>query len=510
MRALRAHFFRGTPPVGRRSKLMTLPDLRTLAFAPDVLPDPSASPGRIVLWVRGAREGRSVTWTRVSNVNGAEIRVVGNIASVPASVMSARQCGRGVLAQLRRWPRSDASRHELLLPTGETAERIGDRMTDVCLAWSTESSVPLDVCLVTSIWPDCRKARPLGKNLFVIEGVEERPAPSVAVRGVGRDVPLRDRAESMLAASRQSGDVHAQVLALTDLGIFLTEQGEPRSAIQVLEEALSLTRSLGDRTREADVLSNLGLPVLADRQSERALKLFHEAEAVARESGNVLTEKVTLERLGLAYAAMEDPERSSAYFERALALAQTVGDRPHQATLCWNLAINHAELGDRDRAITEGERAIAILTAIGKPEAPAFVEHLAQFRRQSSDRYLTAIAGLETLLAAPIHASTAVLQQPPTKEMHEEGPSLLRMALSAAKSLAKFACNRFKTVPAEVHRQRIDICAECNDHTGLRCLVCGCFTDAKARLPHEVCPRGKWPDFVPTPLPSVAAMATAK
>jgi hypothetical protein len=68
------------------------------------------------------------------------------------------------------------------------------------------------------------------------------------------------------------------------------------------------------------------------------------------------------------------------------------------------------------------------------------------------------------------------------------------MALSAAKSMAKYVGSGMKTVPAEVHGERLRVCRACEHHTGLRCRVCGCFTEVKARMLHEECPLGKWPD----------------
>jgi hypothetical protein len=67
------------------------------------------------------------------------------------------------------------------------------------------------------------------------------------------------------------------------------------------------------------------------------------------------------------------------------------------------------------------------------------------------------------------------------------------MAVSAAKAMAKFLGSGFKVVPDEVYRKRLQTCAVCEHHTGVRCRLCGCFTNAKAWLPHEDCPIRKWP-----------------
>jgi hypothetical protein len=67
------------------------------------------------------------------------------------------------------------------------------------------------------------------------------------------------------------------------------------------------------------------------------------------------------------------------------------------------------------------------------------------------------------------------------------------MALSAMQSMARFISSGGKTVPAAVQQQRLQTCAGCPHHTGLRCRVCGCFTNLKTWLPHEHCPLDKWP-----------------
>jgi hypothetical protein len=50
-----------------------------------------------------------------------------------------------------------------------------------------------------------------------------------------------------------------------------------------------------------------------------------------------------------------------------------------------------------------------------------------------------------------------------------------------------------ETTLPEARDKRLQTCAGCEYHTGLRCRVCGCFTGAKAALAHEECPVGKWP-----------------
>jgi hypothetical protein len=42
-------------------------------------------------------------------------------------------------------------------------------------------------------------------------------------------------------------------------------------------------------------------------------------------------------------------------------------------------------------------------------------------------------------------------------------------------------------------RERLEICAACEEKRGLRCQKCGCFVSVKAALFEAECPLQKWP-----------------
>jgi len=178
---------------------------------------------------------------------------------------------------------------------------------------------------------------------------------------------------------------------------------------------------------------------------------------------------------------LRDPAGAIAFYEQALALAGKLGDWQHQVELLWFLAIQHAELGQRDQAIDRAQAAIDLLNARGNPQARFYANHLDQYRD----------GAMEGKLGRPVAHHQGVPQSGPGAS--RSGPSLLRMALSAVKSMGKFLGSGLKTVTPEAYRERRQTCATCEHHTGLRCRLCGCFTDVKAWLPHEDCPIGKWP-----------------
>jgi hypothetical protein len=85
-----------------------------------------------------------------------------------------------------------------------------------------------------------------------------------------------------------------------------------------------------------------------------------------------------------------------------------------------------------------------------------------------------------------------VPNQPASSQL-ASGPGLLRMAVSAVRSMTRFAGSGFKTASPDSVQKRLRTCASCEHHTGVRCKICGCFTNIKARLLQEECPIGKWP-----------------
>jgi len=254
-------------------------------------------------------------------------------------------------------------------------------------------------------------------------------------------------------------------------------EGDARRAVALLENAWALTRQLGDPSLESDVVGNLGLAAAAAGQRERGLVLLGRALALARAAGDRLAEKAALDRLGLTYSRQRDPARALTYFGQALAIAREVGDWQHEADLLWYVAIQLATLGQRDDAIARAQAAVDLLARRGKPQATWFAHHLHAYRTAGTGARL---GGAEASGATPPAAPA-------------DGPRLLDMAFSAARSMAQFLGSGWKTTPPEARQQRQQTCAACEHHTGLRCRLCGCFTSLKAALTHEECPLGKWP-----------------
>jgi tetratricopeptide (TPR) repeat protein len=296
----------------------------------------------------------------------------------------------------------------------------------------------------------------------------------------------RERAEQLLTEARRAGDRAAEASALTDLGVLALDAGDNLRAVACLEEALALAKVLGNQAQESDVLPNLGLALLRTGQHERASHCMEQALMLARAAGDQYAEKFALERMGTVQAVRGDLPGAIRSLAGALTLARTLDDRQHGADLLWHIAIRLAECGQREQALAHGQAAIRLLESLGKPEARVYDEHLEKYQWGDGDSPLGATT-------AEVRAGKSfAVAAPPSDRV---GPGYLRMAVSAAKALTRFVGSGLKTVSAERFQERVQQCDGCGYHTGLRCRVCGCFTNLKARLPYEQCPVGKWRDI---------------
>jgi tetratricopeptide (TPR) repeat protein len=227
------------------------------------------------------------------------------------------------------------------------------------------------------------------------------------------------------------------------------------------------------------------------------LDLLEQELAAAKAAADSYAEKMSLDNLGLAWSECGKPERALSYYSRALDIARQVGDRQHESDLLWLSAVQYAELGYRTEAIETGEQAVIQFVEIGNPQAEMLADHLRQYREGSGDASLprTVVVPvafgsiLSTAHPGAVNAGIEVVAD----RAEAVGPGILRMAFAAAKSVTRFLASGLKTAPTNLQVRRLETCAPCSHYTGSRCRLCGCFTRAKAIMPHEDCPVGKWP-----------------
>jgi tetratricopeptide (TPR) repeat protein len=487
---------------------MNHPDWQGFALERAMLRDSTVEKDRLVLWLPTERDASFQYWERVANIPRGDIAVDGGLCITAATSTRARQRVGGLVSQIWNRLRQSSRSRYFLLPDGGSVEQCGERQNDLILVWSEEKERFPDQAQLEALWPAAKRFLKLGERLFLVSGLDSlvggRAADSAraATQVPSGDNP-KSHAEAILAAARQAGARDKEATALTDLAVIALNQGNAKGAIESLERALAITRELGDTAREGDVVGNLGMALLAVRQPERARELFERALDHARTNNDRFAEKVALERLGIASWNLRAFRGAFGFFDQALVLARQLGDRQQEANLLWHQGIQHAELGERERAITRAEESVALLSTLGRPQAASYGAYLQKYRMGLVDQSPPAPATpgvmvehsppdyLGGSIVASVMADSSSAAVPSTKVTG--GPGLLRMAMSATKAMAGFAGSGFKTTPAAIQQKRLQTCAVCEHHTGVRCQICGCFTNAKSRMLHEACPIGKWP-----------------
>jgi tetratricopeptide (TPR) repeat protein len=469
---------------------MSVKSWQELKFNPGILRENVSDNRRIVIWVPREKDQSGQLWERIGSENNSAFSPVAGLHAGRAVTLLVRQSKQslfgGIMGRLRK--ENDAT---WVLPNGVSAVQSGERRTDALIVWTNDEKTPLDESRLRQHWPQANRFERLGENSFLVGGIEEEKTEAA----LAPETPLA-AAQRLLAAARASANHQGIASALADVGAVYLHEGKSTEAVQALAESLALWRQLGETARAGDVLGNLGQVTLSAGHPQRALEIFAEELGIARQSGDRFAEKMSLERIGLAQGKLNESQKAIDSFTQALAIAREVGHRKHQADLLWYLAIQHAELDQRDLALENAEAALDLMRKMGSPQAEWYQRTLENYRLgQSWEIDWNKDSAAQGDPANMLGGTTAGGLWAPNKQdagKQAQGPGLLRMAVSAARSMAKFAGSGFKVTPSATIAQRLKTCNTCEHHTGVRCRLCGCFTSAKTRMAHEECPIGKW------------------
>jgi hypothetical protein len=211
---------------------------------------------------------------------------------------------------------------------------------------------------------------------------------------------------------------------------------------------------------------------------------------MSRQLKDQYSEKLVLERLGMAHANLRDPSGALNLMNAAMEMTRALGDQQQETRILWSQAIAYADLNQRERAIGRAQESVDLLRKLGKPESSWYGAQLQRYRMD-----LTGLGGYGpgsagAVMGGPLGSNVATASQAADPN---SGPGLLRMAVSATKAMMKYIGSGLRATPADVQQKRMATCQSCVHHTGLRCRICGCFTNVKTRMAHEQCPIGKWP-----------------
>ena len=175
--------------------------------------------------------------------------------------------------------------------------------------------------------------------------------------------------EERLHIARDLGDRGAEAVALNDLGLAASEQGDFDRAQLYLEQGSELTSELDDPYLALSFRGNLGDLALDQGQFQRAREILEDALVVAKSLGDTWFIAHNLDSLGRALLCLDESRLAAERFREGLSL---VGVAPLVASNCLDgLAALGIQKGDAVRAARLAGAAEGV-RAGGLESAPAW------------------------------------------------------------------------------------------------------------------------------------------
>jgi tetratricopeptide (TPR) repeat protein len=212
--------------------------------------------------------------------------------------------------------------------------------------------------------PSLQLLRELGRRLGVSEdhlatGQELRSARDELLEA---EVALRlddlELAERLYRDALAGGDEEARARALAGLGELASRKGDPRGAIELLEEALAIDGSLECEPSPAETLGRAYATV---GELESAIAIFERCLDRAERAQDAFE----IVRFGvlLAYSLMDTGNlgRAEELLGRALAIGRDSTNPTIRMQLYWSQSKLHGERNDLDTAADYARRALEVL-----------------------------------------------------------------------------------------------------------------------------------------------------
>ena len=220
--------------------------------------------------------------------------------------------------------------------------------------------------------PQCERALELRR-----QGTDERRLGRIlnnlarALQALGDFEAATGHFEEALEINQRRGDVAAETLVRSNLGLLWTVAGHYAEAIRQLDIALALARAHAEEPwadEQARVVRiNYGVALEKLGAYREALDLYDTLLDEPAPLGAVRRATLEVNR-GVMYRNLGDPIEALAAFERAAALFEDQEDRAGLANAWLNIALaRHLNLRQLDTATAALDRALAEATGLGDP-----------------------------------------------------------------------------------------------------------------------------------------------
>jgi predicted ATPase/class 3 adenylate cyclase len=232
--------------------------------------------------------------------------------------------------------------------------------------WSLrEDRAEIGFRIGTAMWPFWVERGPLDEGRRAMEGLLALPSGSTrdGIRAAALDAlgalvywqaDYEEARRAYLEAMeifRELGDSRAYAETRKDLAYTYGAQGDPETAVLLIQEVQDIARAIGHRTLAAEAASLRGLALSRQGQQELALAALEEALEGFEAEGNVYWAQQTRSRIGSVFMEMGRLDEAEVWLRRAFAEAKDLPGLLAQGVGAWILSSLAFERGQFERAL---------------------------------------------------------------------------------------------------------------------------------------------------------------
>ncbi|PYS71158.1 MAG: hypothetical protein DMF69_11260, partial [Acidobacteria bacterium] len=139
--------------------------------------------------------------------------------------------------------------------------------------------------------------------------------------------------------------------------------GEYAKSLEACNQALSIRRELGEERGEAVVFNSFGNTYGSMGQYELALDSYTRSQALYEKYGNAGGQAIEFHNLGWLYASLGDYEKAIDFYVKALEIFRKLGNQFREGNTLSNIAANYADFGDFKKALEVNQEALKLRIA---------------------------------------------------------------------------------------------------------------------------------------------------
>ncbi len=207
--------------------------------------------------------------------------------------------------------------------------------------------------------------RSLVRDPLTVAEIEERLRRAEALEREGNPESALALLEDAAESAREHGEASLTARALNRLGALHLVLGDTRPVRSFAEEALEAARLARDSPEESRALFNLGALQYSMGRMREAMGFFEDSAEAARRANDPSLEGRAELNIGKTALMVEDPERAERALERARSLSRERGDARDEAEATRVLGQLYSWRGENQKALELFEEVRTLLKPLG-------------------------------------------------------------------------------------------------------------------------------------------------